>query len=54
MPNEMLSRVLGTKFRAVYLKYYKKIKDQKSRWKIINRNVDPYIDVDPVIAKMKK
>ena len=53
MPNEMLSRVLGSKFGAGYLKFSKKKKkDQKKLLK--DHEKQGYILVDTPIVKMKK
>ena len=60
MSNEMLFRVLGSKYGMGYLKFLKK--DQKKTFKRslkamlldILQAEDSYIDVDTIIVKMKK
>ena len=56
MSNEMLFRVLGSKFGMGYLKFLKK--DRKKLLKEMLLDIleteDSYIDVDTIIVKMKK
>ena len=59
MSNEMLFRVLGSKFGMGYLKFLKK--DRKAFKRSLKEMLldfleteDSYIDVDTIIVKMKK
>ena len=60
MSNEMLFRVLGSKFGMGYLKFLNK--DRKKLLKALLKEMlldfleteDSYIDVDTIIVKMKK
>ena len=61
MSNEMLSRVLGSKFGMGYLKFLKKdrkklLKDRSLKAMLLNilQTEGSYIDVDTIIVKMKK
>ena len=58
MSNEMLSRVLGSKFGMGYLKFLtkdrKKLLSLKEMLLDFLETEDYYIDVDTIIVKMKK